>query len=103
VNSANKTELTVSPSVCYAEGVQRLRFMSQESTTQTEQLSPMDTVGTEIEENRARIVFDPEAPPWFRTLVHEQLATADLLTTERRSTDEEIIDVELKPETHPTE
>ncbi|SEO47262.1 hypothetical protein SAMN05216388_101310 [Halorientalis persicus] len=77
--------------------------MSQESTTPTEQSSPTDTLGTEIEENRARIVFDPEAAPWFRTLVHEQLATADLLATERRSTDDEIIEVELKPETHPTD
>ena len=77
--------------------------MSQESTTPTEQSSPTDTVGTEIEDNRARIVFDPEADPWFRTLVHEQLATAALLTTERRSTDEEIIDVELGSKTHPTD
>ena len=77
--------------------------MSQESTTPTEQLSPMDTVGTEIEENRARIVFDPEADPWFRTLVHEQLATADLLTTERRSNNDEIIEVELGSKRHPTD
>lgn len=72
--------------------------MSQESTTPADRSSPTDPIGTEIVENRARIVFDPEAP-LFRTLLQEQLASADLLTTNRRSTDGKIVEVRLDLDT----